>query len=112
VRFLWLFVGGFNSFCFPLTETLLPFKKGPFHVAIQAQCPIQPIVISRYSFLDSKRKFFGRGHSIISVLPEVKTAGMCKDDIDALISNVQNLMQEKFEQLNDEVAAAKNMKYF
>lgn len=94
------------------TETLLPFKKGPFHVAIQAQCPIQPIVVSRYSFLDWKRKIFGRGHSVITVLPEISTKGMIKDDIDTLLANVQNLMQEKYEKVSDEVAAAANMKYY
>lgn len=32
---------------------LKPFKKGAFYLAIAAQCPIQPVVISRYD------KFFG-----------------------------------------------------
>jgi lysophosphatidate acyltransferase len=73
---------------------------------------IQPIVVSRYFFLDSKRKFFGRGHSIIKILPEISTKGMSKDDLDSLLSNVQNIMQEEYERLNDEVAASKNMKYF
>lgn len=36
---------------------------------------------------------------------------MGKDDIDSLVSNVQNVMQEKFEQINDEIAAS-HMKYF
>jgi lysophosphatidate acyltransferase len=73
---------------------------------------IQPIVVSRYTFLDYDRKFFGRGHSIIKILPEISTKGMSKDDLDSLLSNVQNIMQEEFERLNDEVAATKNMKYF
>lgn len=88
----------------------MPFKKGSFHVAVQAQCPIQPIVVSRYTFLDSKRKFFGRGHSIIRILPEVKTTGLGKADVDKLTLDVQNLMQQHFEKLNDEVAAAIHMK--
>ena len=92
------------------TETLLPFKKGSFHVAIEAQCIIQPIVVSRYFFLDSKRKFFGRGHSLIKILPEISTKGISKNDLPELLSNVQNIMQEEFERLNDEVAARKNMK--
>ncbi|CRK90938.1 CLUMA_CG004627, isoform A [Clunio marinus] len=94
------------------SETLLPFKKGSFHVAIQAQCPIQPIVVSRYTYLDSKRKYFGRGRTIISILPEVNTKGMIKSDIDSLVSNVQNLMQESYEKISDEASAAENMKYY
>lgn len=90
----------------------MPFKKGSFHVAIQAQCPIQPIVVSRYTFLDSKRKFFGRGHSIIKILPEINTKGLTKDDLDSLLLKVQNLMQENFEKISDEAAAAENMKYY
>lgn len=43
------------------SETLLPFKKGAFHIAIQSQSSIQPIVVSKYLFLNSKKKIFGRG---------------------------------------------------
>ena len=73
---------------------------------------IQPIVVSRYVFLDSNRKFFGRGHSLIKILPEISTKGISKDDLATLLTNVQNMMQEEFERLNDEVAARKNMKFF
>lgn len=31
---------------------LLPFKKGAFHVAIASQTNIQPVVVSRYHFMD------------------------------------------------------------
>jgi lysophosphatidate acyltransferase len=94
------------------TETLLPFKKGSFHVAIQSQCSIQPIVVSRYTFLDSKRKIFGRGKAVIKILPEISTEGLNKANVDSLLSNVQNVMQEEYEKLNDEVAATSHMKYF
>lgn len=42
-------------------EKLLPFKKGAFHIAVQSQCAIQPVVVSKYRFLDSNRKVFDRG---------------------------------------------------
>lgn len=44
-------------------DELLPFKKGPFHIAIQSQSMVQPIVVSKYHFLNDKRKFFGKGKS-------------------------------------------------
>lgn len=41
---------------------LLPFKKGPFHIAVAAQAPVQPVVVSRYWFLGSEGRLrFGRG---------------------------------------------------
>jgi lysophosphatidate acyltransferase len=43
------------------SATLLPFKKGAFHVAISSQTPIQPVVISRYHFLDHRKKVFNSG---------------------------------------------------
>lgn len=43
-------------------DTLLPFKKGAFSIAIQSKSMIQPVVISKYIFLDSKNKIFGRGN--------------------------------------------------
>lgn len=95
---------------FEPSDALLPFKKGSFHLAIQAQCSIQPIVVSRYTFLDSKAKIFGRGHSIIKVLPVVETKGLKKTDVEALVSNVQKIMQENYEKLNDEMAANIHMK--
>lgn len=39
----------------------LPFKKGPFHIAIQSECCIQPVVVSAYTFLDPKQMRFERG---------------------------------------------------
>lgn len=42
-------------------DKLLPFKKGAFHIAVQSQSAIQPVVVSKYWFLDSKSKWFGRG---------------------------------------------------
>lgn len=46
--------------------TLLPFKKGAFHLAIQAQVPIIPIVVANYSHLISfQRRLFNSGTSPI-----------------------------------------------
>lgn len=45
-------------------DRLLPFKKGAFHIAIQSQSAIQPVVVSKYWFIDSERKWFGRGKRI------------------------------------------------
>lgn len=91
-------------------EHLLSFKKGPFVTAIQTGCPLVPVVVSRYHFLDSRRKRFGRGHNIISILPEIPTEGLTKNDMDALINNTRNLMQAEYQKLSDEAMAINNAK--
>lgn len=47
---------------------LLQFKKGAFHVAISAQCPVQPVVVSQYVFLDHKERIFNSGKLYIKLL--------------------------------------------
>jgi lysophosphatidate acyltransferase len=42
-------------------DELIPFKKGAFHIAIAANCPIQPIVINNYRFLDHRTHKFECG---------------------------------------------------
>lgn len=40
---------------------ILQFKKGAFHLAIDSQSMIQTVVVSKYHFLSSKEKYFGKG---------------------------------------------------
>lgn len=90
-------------------DGLLPFKKGSFHVAIEAQGYIQPVVISRYHFLNSKAKLFNRGQNIIKILPEISCAGLTKDDMPTLMERVQKLMQSEYDALSDESLAINNL---
>jgi lysophosphatidate acyltransferase len=78
--------------------TLHQFKKGAFHLAIDAQIPIVPVVISSYlPFLDPKRKHFDfEGHVTIRCLPPVSTVGLEKKDVTELCNRVQNSMTEVF----------------
>lgn len=43
---------------------LLPFKKGPFHIAIQSQSMLLPVVVQRFTFLDSVAKRFESGKKL------------------------------------------------
>lgn len=81
-------------------ETLLPFKKGAFHVALAAQCPIQPVVVSKYHFLDSKTHKFGSGRLTIEILPAIETKGLTKEQLPQLMDRVRNVMVNKFHQLS------------
>ncbi|CAH0405875.1 unnamed protein product [Chilo suppressalis] len=88
-------------------DKLLPFRKGAFHVALAANAPIQPVVISKYHFLDSKRHIFGSGEFIITIMPIVETEGLDKDDIASLIEKVQMSMQEEFTRTSAETKACR-----
>ncbi|XP_054742798.1 1-acyl-sn-glycerol-3-phosphate acyltransferase alpha [Anastrepha obliqua] len=86
-----------------MKDTLLPFKKGPFHIALQSQCPIQPVVISKYYFLNGENKTFRPGHAIIKILPEIHTAGFAPGDMDEIIKITRNTMDYEYKKLNQEI---------
>ena len=78
------------------TPTLLPLKKGAFHLAVQAQVPIIPVVVANYSnVLDLKRKIFNSGQIPLSILRPVETKGLTKADVDALVLRVQKDMADE-----------------
>lgn len=85
------------------SSELLSFKKGPFHVAIASQTSIQPVIVSKYHYFDSKRALFGRGKSLVKILPEISTKGMTKEDVDELMETTRKLMQDNFSVLSDKV---------
>ncbi|XP_059049283.1 1-acyl-sn-glycerol-3-phosphate acyltransferase alpha [Achroia grisella] len=89
-------------------DKLLPFRKGAFHVAVNAGAPIQPVVVSKYHFLDSKRRRFGSGEVIVTILPLIETEGITKDDIQSLVDQTQIKMQEEFTRTSAETASRRN----
>jgi len=73
---------------------LLDFKKGAFHVALDAKMAILPIVISEYDNIlgpPKKEKFQG-GEITIKILPAIETEDYSKDDIDELIKKTRDNM--------------------
>ncbi|XP_040161729.1 1-acyl-sn-glycerol-3-phosphate acyltransferase beta-like isoform X1 [Anopheles arabiensis] len=82
---------------------MLPFKKGAFHTAIEAQVPIVPVVFSHMYFIQSKRHIFDDGHVIIDTLEPIPTAGLTKADLDQLIERTRTAMLARYEELNREV---------
>ncbi|KAI9205326.1 uncharacterized protein BJ171DRAFT_598443 [Polychytrium aggregatum] len=83
------------------TNTLLPFKKGAFHLAVQGQIPIIPIVFSSYhSVYNVKRRLFEDGEVTIKVLPKISTEGLTTADVDALIEKSRNLMLETLREIS------------
>ncbi|VUZ38550.1 unnamed protein product [Hymenolepis diminuta] len=90
-----------NMFIFPEGtrnrngENILPFKKGAFHLAIQAHLPIIPVVISSYrSFLDHKKKVFDDATYGVYILEPIPTEGLAS-------ANAGSLMQQTYDAMNE-----------
>ncbi|KAH3685190.1 hypothetical protein WICPIJ_003851 [Wickerhamomyces pijperi] len=92
-RAIFLFAEGKRSYA---TEpTLLPLKKGAFHMATQAQIPVVPLVASNYSNIyDFDNCVFESGEIVVKVLDPVSTEGLTKDDVNSLTERVQGQMLE------------------
>jgi putative phosphoserine phosphatase/1-acylglycerol-3-phosphate O-acyltransferase len=75
-----------------LTPALGPFKKGAFHLAMQAGVPIVPIVIHNSGDVQPKTEFAMRPATVrVEVLPPVDTAGWRVATIDRHVLEVRNL---------------------
>jgi lysophosphatidate acyltransferase len=84
------------------------FKKGAFHMAINGQVPVIPVVFSSYnSFLDPKERKFYSGKIIIEALEEIPTEGLKSSDVSSLTAKVYGIMVEKFNSLNYEISKGK-----
>lgn len=84
---------------------LLPFKKGAFHLAVQAQVPIVPIVVANYSHvLNLKEKRFRPGTVPVTVLPPIQTKGLEAKDVDTLVEKCRAAMLDEVVRLSHVVA--------
>ncbi|EKG15130.1 Phospholipid/glycerol acyltransferase [Macrophomina phaseolina MS6] len=79
---------------------LLPFKKGAFHLAVQAQVPIVPIVVANYSnVLNIKKKVFNSGTVPVKVLPPIQTKGLTAADVDRITNETRDAMFKTLQEL-------------
>ncbi|NXP02417.1 PLCB acyltransferase, partial [Thinocorus orbignyianus] len=77
------------------TGDLLPFKKGAFHLAVQAQVPVIPVVYSSFtSFYNPKTKLFTSGKIKVEVLPPIETKGLTSDSVSDLTDRCFHTMRE------------------
>jgi 1-acyl-sn-glycerol-3-phosphate acyltransferase len=70
---------------------MLPFKKGAFHLAIEAQVPIVPIVHSPLKKIPRQKT-----RVTIEVLEPIETRGLKRDDIDHLLQQTRERMLAAF----------------
>ncbi|KAL4219089.1 1-acyl-sn-glycerol-3-phosphate acyltransferase alpha [Mactra antiquata] len=88
--------------------SMMPFKKGAFHLAVQAQIPVVPVVFSSYSeFYNKKDKKFTTGKFIATCLPPISTRGLSSDDVTDLTENVRKLMLDTYNQSSFEATQNK-----
>lgn len=105
---LWVFPEGTRR----NTGKLHDFKKGAFHVAINAQVPILPVVFSSYSsFLDDELRVLNSGEVIIEALPEIPTKGLTLDDVGKVMDHTRSLMEVKFNANSKEVSSKSQVNF-
>ncbi|KAK3815249.1 MAG: hypothetical protein J3Q66DRAFT_344101 [Benniella sp.] len=83
------------------TPDMLPFKKGAFHLAIQSQYPIIPIVIEGYSHVySSKRKAFPGGEIEVRILDPISTTGLTADNLDEIMERTRSVMLKNLKEMD------------
>jgi len=88
-----------------------PFKKGPFHIAMQAGVPIVPIVIQGSSDSLPKSGFFIRPAPIeVTVLPPVSTKNWKPETIKEHVSSVRKMFLETLGQTDNEDVKLRRVK--
>jgi lysophosphatidate acyltransferase len=91
---LWVFPEGHRN----RAPELLPFKKGAFHIAVEAQVPIVPVVCEPLDRAFDAGRWMVRPSLLrVEVLPEVSTAGRSAGDVDALAGSVRSAMQSRLD---------------
>ncbi|HSG89448.1 MAG TPA: HAD-IB family hydrolase [Pseudomonadales bacterium] len=74
------------------TRALGPFKKGAFHLAMQAGVPIVPVVLYDTSDLMPKGALFSRSGIVeVEVLPPIDTSAWVRSELNQRIAEVRQL---------------------
>ncbi|HEV7687186.1 MAG TPA: HAD-IB family hydrolase [Acidimicrobiia bacterium] len=72
------------------TPTPGPFKKGAFHIAVQAEVPVVPVVIRNAGDIMWRASLVARPGTVdVAVLPPVPTVGLGPDEVDDLCGRVR-----------------------
>ncbi|XP_040180039.1 1-acyl-sn-glycerol-3-phosphate acyltransferase beta [Rana temporaria] len=83
------------------TGDLLPFKKGAFHLALQAQVPIIPVVYSSFtSFYDRRKNLFTGGTIKVEILPKIDIADLKEEEISELTEECFHTMRKVYFRLS------------
>jgi putative phosphoserine phosphatase/1-acylglycerol-3-phosphate O-acyltransferase len=92
-------------------DRLGDFKKGPFHIAMQAGVPVVPIVIHNAADVLPKGGFFIRpSRVIVDVLEPVSTDGWRADTVDLHVREIRNLYLDALGQSTQRETELKRVK--
>jgi putative phosphoserine phosphatase/1-acylglycerol-3-phosphate O-acyltransferase len=89
-----------------VSPTLAPFKKGAFHLAIQAGVPVVPVVIRNALDVAPKGDFVFRSAAVdVDVLPPVDTSNWSPDTIEEHVREVRNMFARQLGQPEENAPA-------
>ncbi|GMR60077.1 hypothetical protein PMAYCL1PPCAC_30272, partial [Pristionchus mayeri] len=99
---LWVFPEGTRN---RSLDGLLPFKKGAFNIAVEAQIPIVPVVASSFKcfYSHTEKYFYGDGEIIAQVMEPILTTGLTRDDVPTLTEEVREKMLVVYEKITGEI---------
>jgi lysophosphatidate acyltransferase len=86
-----------------MNETFLPFKRGAFRLAIEAQVPIVPIVFSSYKPIynadkSNNHRYWRSGCVTIKCLEPINTTGMTlENDLQRLTEMTRKRMFDAYQ---------------
>ncbi|XP_070789598.1 1-acyl-sn-glycerol-3-phosphate acyltransferase alpha-like [Pituophis catenifer annectens] len=96
---IWVFSEGHRTG----ESTLEPLQREAVHLAVKAQVPIIPVVMSSYKpFFNMKTSKFTSGDITIRILPPVKTKGLGRGDIPDLTDRVWGSILSNFHDISAE----------
>mmetsp|Transcript_9379 Transcript_9379/g.10373 ORF Transcript_9379/g.10373 Transcript_9379/m.10373 type:complete len:257 (+) Transcript_9379:64-834(+) len=102
---VWLFPEGSRNYDSTIPKKkMTPFKKGSFHLAVQSQRPLVPVMVSPMEriFSYSDKIWYG-GTITINVLPPIMPTGLStKEDVNKLTLTTQEIMSKAYQEFYNE----------
>ena len=104
-----LFKNGWSLMVYPQgtraqKDTFLPFKSGAFHIALENNVPILPVVIAGTGDIWPRgSKFMKSGKAIINTLDPIDITKYTKDSIDELVFETQEKMANVYKELTSAI---------